>query len=275
MSDAGLLQRAVERLVARLKGDPAYRIATAYADRQLATVLWHRGRQLVRGVPLRLRARGVRGVVFRGRGVVVEHAAQLTSGPGLILEDRSCINALSRDGVSLGRNVTIGQHAVLTCTGVLAELGVGIRVGDRSAIGAGGFVGGQGGVRVGDDVIMGPGVRIFSENHRHDAFDRPIRAQGQTRDAVVVESDCWIGAGATILAGVTIGTGCVIAAGAVVTRSVPPYSVAAGVPARVVRSRRPGEARPPALHGPTMARVPASPLSPPAPPAGTAPRADR
>lgn len=274
MRRAGLLQRAVERLVARVKGDPAYRIASTYDDRQLARVLWHRGRQLVRGAALRLRARGVRGAVFRGRWVVVEHAAQLSSGPGLILEDRATLHALSRDGIALGRNVTIARQAVLTCTGVLAELGVGIRVGDRSAIGAGSFVGGQGGVYVGDDVIMGPGVRIFSENHRHDAHDRPIRAQGEVRDAVIVERDCWIGAGATILAGVTVGTGCVVAAGAVVTRSVPPYSVVAGVPARVVRSRRQGAARPSVPHDPQIVRAPATALPPP-PRSGSAPRADR
>jgi hypothetical protein len=73
------LQSVVEHIVARLKRDPGYRIATAYTDRQLAIVLWHRGRQLVRGVPLRLRARGVRGTVLRGRQAIVEHAHQLTA----------------------------------------------------------------------------------------------------------------------------------------------------------------------------------------------------
>ena len=56
----------------------------------------------------------------------------------------------------------------------------------------------------------------------------------------MVEDDCWIGAGAMILDGVRIGRGCVIAAGAVVTRDMPAYSVVAGVPARVIKSRRPG-----------------------------------
>ncbi len=227
----------VESLVARLKDNPTYRIASHYTDRQIATVLWHRARQYLRGIPLRLRARGVRGAVFRGRRAVVEHAYSLSSGPGLILDDGVMVQALSRRGIALGRNVTIARGATLTCTGVLAELGEGIVIGDRSAVGAGSFLGGQGSIRIGRDVIMGPGVRIFSENHNHADVDQPIRTQGQTRAAVTIDDDCWIGGGATILAGVTIGRGSVVAAGAVVTRSVPEYSIAAGVPARVIKSR--------------------------------------
>jgi acetyltransferase-like isoleucine patch superfamily enzyme len=237
-----LLAPIVRSLVAGIKGDPTYRIAPELRDRQLATILWHRARQYVRGIPLRLRAWHVRGAVFRGRRVVVEHAYAFTCRRGLILEDGVLIHALSKQGIRVGRNVTIARGATLTCTGVISELGDGITIGDRSAIGAGSFLAGQGGIRVGSDVIMGPSVRIFSENHVTSDVDRPIRTQGQTRDVVTIEDDCWIGAGATIVAGVTIGRGSVVAAGAVVTQDLPAYSVAAGVPARVVRSRLPEEA---------------------------------
>lgn len=240
---SGLLRAGVQGLVARAKGDPAWRLAPDMTSRQLVRVLWHRGRQWLSGWPLRLRAFRVRGPLFRGRRVVVEHAAQLASGPGLILEDGVTINALSRRGIALGRNVTVARGATLTCTGVLAELGVGITIDDRSAVGAGSFVGGQGGVTIGRDVIIGPGVRIFSENHRTDATDRPIRMQGVTRLGVAIGDDCWIGANVVIVDGVTIGTGCVVAASAVVTASVLPYSVVAGVPARVIDARSGGGAR--------------------------------
>lgn len=231
------LQALVERLVTGLKRDPEYRIESSYSDRQLVTVLWYRGMQIMRGMSLRLSARRVRGPVFRGRRVVIEHLHQLSSGPGLILEDGAVINALSRDGVCLGRNVTVGRAATLICTGVVARMGVGIRIGERSAIGAGSYLGGQGGITIGDDVIIGPGTRIFSENHNYADSHRPIRAQGESRVGVTIGNDCWIGASVTIVDGVTIGHGCVIAAGAVVTRSIAPLLVAAGVPARVLRSR--------------------------------------
>jgi acetyltransferase-like isoleucine patch superfamily enzyme len=232
-----MLLRAVERIVAGVKGDAGYRIDTAYTTRQLAVIFWYRGWQWVRGLWLRARARGVHGTVFFGRRVVIEHAGQLSAGPGLILEDGVTLHALSRTGIVLGRNVTVARHAILTCTGVLAEIGEGIRVGDRSAIGAASFLGGQGGITIGSDVIMGPGVRIFSENHNSAAADRPIRTQGVDRRGVRIGDDCWIGGGVTILDGVTIGRGCVVAAGAVVSRDLPDDVLAAGVPARVVRPR--------------------------------------
>jgi len=238
------LQSAVERMIGGLKGDSSYRIAGTYSNRQLITILWHRGCQLLRGASLSIVSGHLTQPVFRGRRVVIEHAYALWSERGLILEDDVSINALSRDGIRLGRNVTIARRAMLLCTGVVAEMGVGIRIGDRSAVGAGSFLGGQGGIVIGDDVIMGPGVRIFSENHRFADVARPIRAQGTVRESVTIGDDCWIGAGATIVAGVVIGSGCVVAAGAVVTASLPAFSVAAGVPARVVRSRRPEEVRP-------------------------------
>jgi acetyltransferase-like isoleucine patch superfamily enzyme len=231
-------REVLERLVRRLKRDPTYRIASELTDRQLALILWYRGRQYVRGLPLRLIVPGVRGAVFRGRRVVVEHAHQLASAGPLILEDEVWINALSDRGVVLGANVTIARGAALTCTGVIAHRGVGMRIGSRSAVGAQSFLAGQGGIDIGDDVLMGPGVRIFSENHAHADIDRPMRTQGEIRAAVSIQDDCWIGAGTTILAGVTIGRGSIVAAGSVVTRDLPPFSVAAGVPARVVRSRR-------------------------------------
>lgn len=253
-----VLHRIVDVLVSGAKGDARHRIAANLTDRQLASVLWFRGLQYVRGLPLRLTARGVHGPVFRGRRAVVEYAFQLKSGPGLILEDHACINALSSHGISLGRGVTIARGAILTCTGVIARLGEGITIGDRCAVGAGSFIGGQGGVTIGNDVIMGAGVRIFSENHNSEALDRPIRTQGETRKGVHIGDDCWIGAGATIVDGVAIGTGSVVAAGAVVTHHVPPYTVVAGVPARTIRSRRAESAAEPLPLA--SARVPGVPV---------------
>ena len=77
------------------------------------------------------------------------------------------LNALSVNGIALGNNVTIAKNSVLQCTGVIAKKGEGIVIGNDSAVGAQSYLGGQGSIEIGDDVIMGPGVKIFSENHNY------------------------------------------------------------------------------------------------------------
>jgi acetyltransferase-like isoleucine patch superfamily enzyme len=88
-----------------------------------------------------------------------------------------------------------------------------------------------GGITIEDDVQIGPRVNITSENHSIDAEDRKTLLLNH----VFIKRNAWIGAGATILPGVTIGENAVVAAGAVVSRDVPPNTVVAGIPAKVVK----------------------------------------
>lgn len=230
------LIRGVETIISLLKKDPSYRFKTEYRLRQLFYILLYRGLQLIRGFRIRLKIKA-QGLIFCGRAVVIEHGYQITSGANLILEDMVHINALSENGIAFGRNVTVAKGTVIVCTGVIANRGTGLIIGDYSAIGAHSFIGSQGGITIGSDVIMGPGVRIFSENHNYDNSELPIRKQGEIRKKVLIEDDSWVGSGVTILGGVTIGRGSVIAAGSVVTKNIPAYSVVAGIPAKIVKKR--------------------------------------
>lgn len=130
-----------------------------------------------------------------------------------------------------GENVNVEQHA---------ELFPGVRLGNRSGLGVRSEVSGQ--VAVGDDVMIGPEVVIMTSNHRFDRTDIPMMDQGATEEKpVVIGNDVWIGRRAIILGGVHVGDGSIIGAGAVVTKDVPPYSVVAGVPARVIKKRGNGD----------------------------------
>jgi len=89
---------------------------------------------------------------------------------------------------------------------------------------------------IGSDVLIGSGVHFYASNHRFDRRDKKIAEQGHSpAEDLVVEDDVWIGANAVILAGVRIGRHSVIAAGSVVTKSVEPFSLYAGVPARKIK----------------------------------------
>lgn len=193
--------------------------------------LAHKLAQKVRST-LRGRAQG-----FEGPGVKIFGAGHLTVGTNVVFGNDVTISAVSVDGISMGDNVTIDNHAILRASGVIRNLGVGIAIGPRTSIGAFNFIHGGGGVSIGSDCLLGPYVSIYSENHNYQEIGKPIRMQGETRAAVSIENDVWIGSGSTIPPGVTVGLGAVVAAGSVVTRSVAPFTVVGGVPAKVLKNR--------------------------------------
>lgn len=89
---------------------------------------------------------------------------------------------------------------------------------------------------IGQGSGLGPHTAVFSSNHQF-TLGVPYHLQPWTEKTVTIGEDCWIGAGSIIVAGVTIGDRCVVAAGSVVTKDIPSESIAAGVPARVIRRR--------------------------------------
>lgn len=112
--------------------------------------------------------------------------------------------------------------------------GVGeVRIGNNSLIGLGNVIIGP--ITVGNNVILAQNIVASGLNHNYADIRQPIHQQGVSVAPIVIEDDCWIGANTVITAGVRIGKHCVIAAGAVVTKNIPPYSVAVGNPARVIK----------------------------------------
>jgi acetyltransferase-like isoleucine patch superfamily enzyme len=99
-------------------------------------------------------------------------------------------------------------------------------------------VSGQGGLKIGDNVIVAPMSCIVANEHTFAETDKPIREQPCVASGVTIGRDGWIGVGAVITDGVNVGEHSVVGAGAVVTKDVPPFSVAVGVPARVIREIR-------------------------------------
>ncbi len=116
---------------------------------------------------------------------------------------------------------------------VYSEHGLSIRVGRNVFINQGCTLNDIGGIEIGDDVMIGPRVSLITSGHPVDPNQRRKQIVAAP---IVIQRNVWLGAGAMVLQGVTIGEDSVVAAGAVVTRDVPPRTLVAGVPARVLRS---------------------------------------
>ena len=132
---------------------------------------------------------------------------------------------------------TAAIHSWKVKDGVSVWFPEGVRIGRNVTINEQVFLDGYGGLEIGDDCRIAHGCSFISEDHIFEDPDTPIWQQGKRAGAIVLEQDVWLGCGVRVLRGVRIGRGSVIGAGAVVTSDVPPYSIAIGLPARVVGKR--------------------------------------
>lgn len=205
--------------------DPAFSSAALSALVRAKAMDWLRGRKV-----------DLSGTVFLGRGVRLMHRSNIRLGKWVQLDEYVYISALGRKPVRIGNQVHIGAFSRIVISTTPNHLGSHITIGDHVGIGEFAYLGGAGGLEIGRDCIIGQYFSCHPENHQYDNHMLPIRLQGVSRRGIRIGSNCWIGSKVTILDGVTVGDNCVIAAGAVVTKSMPPNSVIAGVPAKVVKS---------------------------------------
>jgi acetyltransferase-like isoleucine patch superfamily enzyme len=173
--------------------------------------------------------------VLIGKGVTIRHPGKIRLGDGVMIDDFAVLDAKgeSNAGIVLGDNVLIGRNTVLSCKdGDLA-------IGAHSNIAGNCLIQSGKNVRIGANVLMSAYVYLVGGGaHNSARTDVPVIRQGQRIRDLTIEDNAWIGAQVTVMDGVTIGRDAIVGAGAVVTRDVPAFAVAAGVPARVLRDRR-------------------------------------
>jgi acetyltransferase-like isoleucine patch superfamily enzyme len=132
----------------------------------------------------------------------------INKSEGCIIEERVYISS-GKDKVSIGSHTHINENVFI-----------------QSA-------------KIGNYVLIAPNVSLLSESHIHDNLDIPIVLQGVTPNRpVIIEDDVWIGRNVIVMPGCIIGSGSIIGAGAIVTKNIPPYSLAVGIPAKVIRKRK-------------------------------------
>lgn len=132
---------------------------------------------------------------------------------------------------------SIGKRVVFY-PGVWIFTGKNLHLGDDVDLARSVLITTDGGVSIGARTLIGYGTMIFSSNHKVPENKLEIFDSGHEKKFVEIKNDVWIGAGCIILPGVTIGEGSVVAAGSVVTKNLPDFVYAAGVPARVIKERK-------------------------------------
>ena len=177
-----------------------------------------------------------RGVVF-GTNVVLRHPHKIFIGDDVVIDDNCLLDAkgAANRGIYIGQKVFIGRNSILSCKDGDIYLEDGVNIGFNCEIYS------SSRVTVGKDTLIAAYTYLVGGGN-YELTRSDVRFADQeelmTEGGITIDQDCWLAAGVKVLDGVAIGDGSVIGAGAVVREEIPPYSLAAGVPARVVRSRQ-------------------------------------
>lgn len=175
-----------------------------------------------------------------GKSVLIQNdidflgSANIEIGDGVYIFKGARIDARGpkQNRIILGNQVVIEKNVEIGCLDKTT-----IHIDEDTFIAPGVCIGGPGGITIGKNCLISAYSAIVANNHRFTDIRKPIKYQGVTSKGITIEDDCWLGHGVVVLDGVTIGKGSVIGAGAVVTKDIPPFSVAVGTPAKVIKNR--------------------------------------
>lgn len=191
-----------EAIRGQFKGNPRLK---KFVDWMIMNQVQTRPRWFIRMLAPLYQHRGKHSVVHRSARMDTPPYRKFSLGDYSVIESFACINNAVGD-VIIGDHTRIGLHNTII-----------------------------GPVTIGCHVNLAQGITVTALNHNFEDSDKRIDEQGVSTAPVIIEDDIWIGANAVILPGVTIGNHSVVAAGAIVTKNVPPHSLVAGVPAKIIK----------------------------------------
>lgn len=212
------------------KSGKNYEIDPQIPNSLIFNILTKRFFMLIRGV-LKTRKK-----VFVGKNTKIYNSKNIAFGKNVTIENHCKIDGYSSRKIILGDCVKIGAYSNLSSTSHFSKYGIGVQIGNHSAVGEFTQFGAAGGIIIGNDVIMGSYISFHSENHNFNDLTKLIREQGVTSKGIVIGNNIWVGAKVTFLDGCEVGNNSVVAAGAVVNGKYPDNSIIGGVPAKVLKS---------------------------------------
>ncbi len=173
--------------------------------------------------------------IFVGKKLKTINKSKIFVGNNVNIGEYVTLSALGKEGIKIDDNVSIGSFSQLVVSTSYNNIGSHIFLGKNVGFGEFSYLGGAGGLDIGDDTIIGQYFSAHPENHNFNDDKKSIRLQGVSRKGIKIGKNCWIGSKVTILDGVNIGKNSVIASGAVVNKSFGDNVVIGGVPAKVIK----------------------------------------
>jgi acetyltransferase-like isoleucine patch superfamily enzyme len=169
-----------------------------------------------------------------GANVTLRHPRKIRIAADVAIDDGCVLDAkgTANDGIRIGQRVFLGRNTILACKDGDIVLEDGVNISYQCAVFS------ASSVRIGADTLLAAYCYVVGGGHEFERIDVPVIRQGRPSKGIDVGRGAWLGAGAILLDGVSVGHDAVVGAHAVVTQDVPPFAIAAGAPARVVRDRR-------------------------------------
>ena len=173
-----------------------------------------------------------RGVVF-GRNITIRHPNKIIIGDNVVIDENCMLDAKGsgNNGIEIKNNAYIGRNTILSCKDGDITLEENVNIGFNCEILSSSYA------LIGKGTLIAAYVYIIAGDHLHDIASQPASLMQGTSKGVIIGQNCWLGAKAIVLDGVEIGHDVVIGASAVVNNNIAPFSVAVGIPAKVIKNR--------------------------------------
>ncbi len=174
-----------------------------------------------------------RGVIF-GRSITIRHPNKISIGSGVIIDENCLLDAkgASNNGITIGDDAYIGRNSILSCKNGDIILNSNVNIGFNCELYSANIL------EVGENTLIAAYCYIVGGGHTFEEIDVPIRDQKKHAYGIKIGKNAWLGAKSIIMDNCNIGDSSIIGAGAVVAKSVPPFTIAAGIPAKVIKERK-------------------------------------
>jgi len=169
-----------------------------------------------------------------GIDIAIRHPGKITIGDNVVIDDHCVLDAKGTDnrGIVIGNGVFLGRNSILSCKNGDIVLGDNVNIGFNSEV----FSASR--VTLERNALVAAYCYFIGGDHDFQSADVSVLDQSRSSRGITIGEGVWLGAGVKVLDGIRIAEHSIIGANAVVNRDIPAYSIAVGVPAKVIRKRK-------------------------------------